>query len=234
MSDHGFLLIDKPIGLTSHDVVHRLRKITGIRRIGHAGTLDPFASGLLLVAVSREATKHISSFSKMDKMYSAEIVLGATTESFDPELPEILVPIPEGVDANTIKQASKALTGPQQQIPPMHSAIKVKGKKLYELARKGEEIERPPRAVEIFLFDIDSIKNEEEKIIVQANIHVSSGTYIRAIARDLGLKLGTGSYLRALRRTTIGKMKIEDAVTLESLTPENWRTSLQSLNTLLD
>lgn len=218
----GFLFIDKPAGMTSHDVVNRVRKATGERRVGHAGTLDPFATGLLIVGVGRESTKELSTYLGMDKEYEADIVLGATTETFDPESAVFDMSTknaqPIVLTREQIEKAIKELTGELQQIPPMHSAIKVRGKKLYELARKGETIEVAPRPVTVYSFDVLKWTDTEVgpyvtlPTTVTVRIRCSSGTYIRALARDLGEKLGTGGYLSALRRTAIGEYRVENAV----------------------
>ncbi|MDP2632064.1 MAG: tRNA pseudouridine(55) synthase TruB [Candidatus Uhrbacteria bacterium] len=232
----GFLLVDKPASITSHDVIDRLRKITGIKKIGHAGTLDPFATGLLIVAVGRKATREISKFVGLGKEYEAEIVIGATTETLDSES-EIIkdkklteTSLSPSFERNGIENAMGELTGTYDQIPPMHSAIKVKGKKLYELARKGIEIERTPRKVTISAFDlIDEPKQEDGLTVIKALIKCSSGTYIRALARDLGEKIGTVAYTKNLRRTLIGEFNIKDSTALGDINAENWQNKLQSL-----
>lgn len=220
----GILLIDKPTGWTSFDVVAKLRRITGVARIGHAGTLDPFATGLLIVAVGREATKHIASFMKQDKMYDATFVLGATSATHDPE-GEIVPSGATPVARAQIEAAAAELTGEIEQVPPMHSAIKIGGKRLYALAREGKEIERVPRRVVIHAFEILSYDWPETRVRVRC----SSGTYIRALARDLGEALGVGAYASALRRTHIGAHSVDDALALDTLTPENWHTYLKNI-----
>lgn len=232
-----FLLIDKPAGITSHDVVYRIRKITGEKRVGHAGTLDPFATGLLIVGVGRDCTKHLSHFLGMEKSYIADIALGATTETLDPESPETIVPKDDGTETISLEELKTAigeLTGPQEQIPPMYSAIKMGGKKLYELARAGKTIERVPRNVTVYswkpLFEPSPLTTPLTAhptpfplpVTLSFHINVSSGTYIRALARDLGKLCGTGGYLRYLRRTSIGPHRVEDAALLNELTSENW------------
>lgn len=231
-----FLLIDKPAGKTSHDVVARVRRITGEKRVGHSGTLDPFATGLLIIGVGRDCTKHLSHFLGMDKSYIADVALGATTETLDPESPEIIVPKDNGnetVSLEELKTALQELSGPQEQIPPMYSAIKMGGKKLYELARAGKTIERVPRKVNVYswepLFEPSPLESPLPKakpfdlpVTLSFKIRVSSGTYIRALARDLGKLCGTGGYLRYLRRTSIGPHSIDNAALLSELTTENW------------
>lgn len=228
MTNSGFILVDKPAGITSHDVVDQLRRVTGIKKIGHAGTLDPFATGLLILAVGRQATKEIARFSKLDKVYEAEFVLGATTETLDPESDVIVGSVIE-LARSDIESAMKSFTGDIKQIPPMHSAIKVKGKKLYELARKGETIELAPRPVTIFAFELlEGPKQADGLTHLSVRIHCSSGTYIRALARDLGAVLGTTGYVNKLVRTKIGPFELKIAEKLPNITPENWLTLLQS------
>lgn len=235
-----FLLIDKPAGITSHDVVDRVRKITGQRTVGHAGTLDPFATGLLIIGVERESTKHLNTFLGMGKTYEAIIRLGESSTTLDPEgaitTPSNSLSSPNSgsssalaggeISTEAIEAAIKSLTGDILQIPPMHSAIKIGGQKLYDLARKGIEIDRPPRPVTISKFKIiGSVASEPLKPFpfdLPVIIDCSSGTYIRAIARDLGEKLGTAGYLTQLRRTAIGPYLIADATSLNEITKENW------------
>lgn len=219
----GLLLIDKPAGITSHDVVDRVRRITGQRTVGHAGTLDPFATGLLIVAVGREATKHLQHYVGLDKEYETEICLGKASATFDPEGPITDAPCPD-ITAEQLVDATKRLTGDLQQIPPMHSAIKMGGKKLYQLAREGKEIERAPRAVTVRSFELLDLTQTRYQLpaTINARISCSSGTYIRALARDLGEALGTAGYLTALRRTRIGTFDVSQAKKLDDLTPTNW------------
>ncbi len=223
-----FLLIDKPAGITSHDVVDKLRRITGEQTIGHAGTLDPFATGLLIVAVGRDATKHLQKYVGLDKEYEAEIRLGETTATLDPESEVIDASKREGhrivITKDELKAALKMLTGEIAQIPPMHSAIKKGGKKMYELARQGIDMKLETRPVTISEFKLTSKAEIDYRlpVTIQARIVCSSGTYIRAIARDLGQSLGSNGYLTSLRRTKIGAYAIKDATTLKGLTSDNW------------
>lgn len=212
------LLIDKPPGITSHDVVDRVRKITGERTVGHAGTLDPFATGLLLVAVGRNETKNIAQFVGMKKTYEAEFCIGRTSTTLDPEGTITEGPVVT-VSPETLTAAMASLTGDIFQIPPMHSAIKIGGKKLYDLARKGIDVDRPPRPVTIFTFDLlTPYTLQPTSYNLRFRIQCSSGTYIRALARDLGALLGTVGYVTQLRRTAIGDFRVEDAVALDALT----------------
>lgn len=218
-----FLLVDKPKGITSHDVIDYLRKITGERRIGHAGTLDPNATGLLIVGISRESTKHLGSITKdTAKTYIADILLGATSDTDDSE----------GVISNSnsdlkpeksdIEKVIKNFLGEQDQIPPIYSAIKMQGKKAYEVARKGQNIELAARKVVIHSIKLLNFNYPN----LQMECEVSAGTYIRSLARDIGEKLGTGGYLKELRRTKIGEYKIESAVELDKLTRDNYKDYL--------
>jgi tRNA pseudouridine55 synthase len=228
-STSGFLLIDKPKSITSHDVIDKLRKITGIRKIGHAGTLDPFATGLLIVAVERAATKEISRFVGMDKTYETTFILGATTESLDTETEVVRNKHQVNISDEEIFKAIESLTGTIDQIPPMHSAIKVNGKKLYQLARKGKEIERKPRTISIHSFELlDTPKREDTLTTLRIRLRCSSGTYVRAIARDLAEALGTTGYTKELRRTFIYVYDVEDAAKITEINEENWRTFLKS------
>lgn len=219
----GILLIDKPAGWTSFDVVAKLRRITGVKKIGHAGTLDPFATGLLIVAVGKEATKNIDQFVKLDKTYEATFVLGATSTTHDPEGRISLAKNEETrIEKREVEQALAQLTGTIEQIPPMHSAIKVNGQRLYKLAREGKEIEREPRRVTVHTFEVLDYAWPKLRV----HILCSSGTYIRALARDLGTALGVGAYVSELRRTRIGDFSIDNAVALDTLTPENWHSHI--------
>lgn len=229
-----FLLIDKPAGITSHDVVDKLRRITGERTIGHAGTLDPFATGLLIIAVGRDATKHLQKYVGMEKEYEAEIRLGETTPTLDPESEVVDMSKKEGhriiVTKDELKAAMQKLTGDIAQVPPMYSAIKKGGKKMYDLARKGIELELEPRPVTVSEFKLISKAEPDYRlpVTISTRITCSSGTYIRALARDLGTSLGSGGYLTALRRTKIGKYEVEKAAQLKDLTAENWIDAAQN------
>ena len=215
-----FLLIDKPKGMTSHDVVDEVRKVTGQKKVGHAGTLDPNATGLLIVAVGRESTKKLGGLLKKDKVYEAQLILGETRDTDDVEgkiLEKIEVNNPPTTEE--VKKVLKSFIGKQKQAPSIYSAIKVKGKKAYELAREGKKVELEPRDIEIF--EIHLLKYEFPTLKI--NIKVSSGTYIRSLARDVGEKLESGAYLKELRRTQIGFYSVEDAVQLKSLDNKMYR-----------
>lgn len=209
----GFILIDKQPGITSHGVVDRLRRITGIRKIGHAGTLDPFASGLLIVAIGREATKKISAFVKLDKVYEAEIRLGACSTTHDPEGEISESEIGLMPDREKVLSVLQTFIGTQEQVPPMHSAKKIGGKKLYELARQGKVVERKPSQVTIYSLELLSY----EWPVLKVRTNVSSGTYIRVLGADIGERLGVGAYLSALRRISIGDFSVGNARLLDEL-----------------
>lgn len=213
--DH-ILLIDKPAGITSHDVVDRVRKIFQTRQVGHAGTLDPFATGLLIVGVGA-ATKELSTYVGLDKTYVATARLGATSTTDDPE--GVISPFPyegERVGGEAIEHAFKKFRGEYLQISPLYSAKKVGGKKMYELARKGlgDTVERPKKLVTIYA--LRTVHDAWPDLTFE--VTCSSGTYIRALARDIGEILKTGAYLTALRRTRIGMYDLKDAKSIDSLT----------------
>lgn len=231
MENSGFLLIDKPAGMTSHDVVDAVRRVTGIRRVGHAGTLDPFATGLLLIAVGSGATTRIAQFVGLDKVYEATFVLGATSTTDDPEGVITKTPNPPTVSPDHLQSTLQSFVGQIEQIPPQYSAIKIHGKKMYELAREGKVIEAKPRTIIIHELSITEPITQlpHYPITLKIRIHCGSGTYIRAIARDLGTKLGVGGYVSQLRRTAIGPFSINQAVTLEQLERSDWQKSLQNL-----
>jgi tRNA pseudouridine55 synthase len=217
-AESGYLLlIDKPFQWTSFDVVNKLRFRLKIKKIGHAGTLDPLATGLLIICVGK-MTKRIEEFMGLEKEYTGKFILGKTTPSHDLE-----TEVSEGKDISQLtveqmREAAKVLTGTIHQLPPMHSAIKIGGKRAYQFARKGQEIEMKHREVEVKSFAITDIQLPE----VSFRIVCSKGTYIRSIARDFGEALGVGAYLTGLRRTRIGSFKIEDALSVEEVTPEHF------------
>jgi tRNA pseudouridine55 synthase len=221
-SEGGFILINKPAGITSHDVVDKLREITKIKKIGHAGTLDPFATGLLILGIGREFTKKLSVFQKKDKEYIATLRLGAESDTFDIEGKIVEKKVEKIPERKEIEEVLKSFLGEIEQIPPAFSAKKIKGKKLYELARKGIKIKPKPQKVKIYEISILEYKFPYLKIKVKC----SSGTYIRSLANDIGKKLGCGAYVEELMRTKIGEFSIENAVELSKLTPQNWKSFL--------
>lgn len=208
----GVLLVDKPGEHTSHDVVARLRGILHMRRIGHAGTLDPMATGLLVILVGK-ATRLSQYLTSLDKEYEGSVELGRITDSQDAD-GEVMEtrPVPP-FDESAVREALRGFLGDQYQTPPMYSAIKVGGVPLYKKARKGEEIEREPRFIRVMGWDL--LKLELPRFAFR--LRCSKGTYVRTLAHDLGQKLGCGAHLAALRRTAAGPFRIEDALTLEAI-----------------
>lgn len=210
---NGILVIDKPVGMTSHDVVNRMRKITGIRRIGHAGTLDPIATGVLPICIGN-ATKVTGMLQDADKVYRAQIVLGMTTDTYDCE-GEVITECEVKCTREEIIDAILSFQGEIEQIPPMYSAIKQDGKKLYELARKGIEIDRKPRKVKISAVSVLNI--DMENYVVDVEFECSKGTYIRSLCDDIGRKLGVGAYMNQLRRIKSHSFAIEESYKLEDI-----------------
>ncbi|MGQ9549271.1 MAG: tRNA pseudouridine(55) synthase TruB [Roseiflexus sp.] len=213
---HGFLNIDKPAGMTSHDVVVRIRRLSGQRRVGHAGTLDPAATGVLVVALGG-ATRLIEYVQHQTlKQYRATVCLGITTTTDDAE-GEVTArhPVPP-LDRGTVERALAPLRGTIWQKPPMYAALHHDGRRLYELARAGVTVETPPRQVYIERLDL----LEFDPPLLTLDVVCGSGTYIRALARDLGATLGCGAHLAALRRTAVGMFRIEDALPLKVLEEE--------------
>ena len=226
----GFLNIYKPKGLTSHDVVARLRKITKVRQIGHTGTLDPFATGVLPICIGK-ATRLIE-YLDDDKEYLATVQFGKNTATYDLE-GEITATFDKKVTEEDVKNALKDFEGEISQIPPIYSAIKVNGKKLYDYARQGQDIEIKPRKVTISKIELKEFDKTSQS--AQITVACSKGTYIRSIAYDLGAKLGCGGYLTALERTQAGKFQVNTAIKLEDLTEvsqivENLINPLDMLN----
>ncbi|MBU4485493.1 MAG: tRNA pseudouridine(55) synthase TruB [Candidatus Delongbacteria bacterium] len=213
--EDGFIvLIDKEPDWTSFDVVAKLRGILKIKKIGHAGTLDPFATGLLLILVGK-ATKRQNGLMAADKVYEAEIKLGEKTDSYD-RTGKVTATSDLKVSAEQIREVVMSFVGENLQIPPMFSAIKKDGKRLYELARKGIEIEREPRKVTIHSIDISAIETD----IIRVRVHCSKGTYIRSLANDIGERLGTYGHLKDLRRTSIGNFSVKDALKVSEFAEE--------------
>ena len=209
----GMLLVYKPAGPTSHDIVNAVRRKTGVKRVGHAGTLDPFASGLLIVLVGREATKRQSEFLTMDKTYEAVIRLGATSTTDDRTGHTSPSQVCQYIDTNLIEQAVASFVGSYEQYPPQFSAKKIKGTPAYKFARAGKAVELKPKKVTSHSIEILSY----EWPILSVRMTVSSGTYIRAFARDLGAKLDCGGYVEELKRTAIGPYSLENATSIDLL-----------------
>lgn len=217
-----FLLINKPKGMTSHDVIDEIRKITGISKVGHAGTLDPNATGLLIVGVGRQSTKKLGEISKnTTKTYIAEIILGEERDTDDVlgKVRNSSVKVRIKVPKSKIEKVLESFLGEQEQMPPDYSAIKIKGNKAYEFARKGKSLHLKVRKINIHYIKLIRYNYP----LLKVKVKVSSGTYIRALARDIGRNLGCGAYLKDLVRTEIGDKKLEIAASLDILSDDNWK-----------
>jgi len=223
----GLVVVDKPKGLTSHDVVSRMRRLAGTRKVGHAGTLDPMATGVLVVGVNK-ATRLLTHLVGQDKVYLATIRLGETTTTEDAEGEILQRRYVAAVQRPELDAAVARLTGRIQQVPSAVSAIKVDGKRSYQRVRDGEEVSLPARPVTIKRFEIHEVRRAEggRTMDVDVEVECTSGTYIRALARDLGEELGVGGHLTALRRTRVGSFGLDVARTLEQLADEFGMVSL--------
>jgi len=206
------LLINKPLEWTSFDVIRKIRSLLSVKKVGHAGTLDPLATGLLIVCTGK-FTKKINEFMSQEKEYTGTITLGARTPTYDLESEPVDLKDISGITRELIKSAIVQFTGEIMQVPPIHSAIKKDGKRVYELARRGEVVELDARKITIKEFEITGIDLPH----VGFRVVCSTGTYIRSLANDLGAVLGCGGYLSSLCRTRIGAFKIEDALSMEML-----------------
>jgi len=210
-------VVDKPAGMTSHDVVARLRRIFGTRRVGHAGTLDPMATGVLVAGVER-GTKFLAHLVATTKSYDATIRLGAATTTDDAEGEVVSSGDATSIRAEQVLAGMAELTGDIMQRPASVSAIKIGGRRAHELVRSGEDVEIPARPVTITRFDARAFRRDGPFLDVDVRVDCSSGTYIRSLARDLGDALGVGGHLTALRRTSVGPFQLDDALTLDTLT----------------
>ncbi|RKS74924.1 tRNA pseudouridine synthase B [Actinomadura pelletieri DSM 43383] len=219
MENSGLVIVDKPSGWTSHDVVGRMRRLAKTRRVGHAGTLDPMATGVLVLGIGK-ATRLLGHLALTEKGYDATIRLGVSTNTDDAEGEVTATASAASVTDEALEAGIAALTGPIQQVPPQVSAIKVNGERAYRMARKGEEVELAARPVTVHDFTVLDVRRDGEVIDVDASIGCSSGTYIRALARDLGASLGCGAHLTALRRTRVGPYDLGMARTLDRLAEE--------------
>ena len=214
-SEGEIILVDKPSGPTSFQVVSKIRKITGVKKVGHSGTLDPKASGLMIVCTGKK-TKEMYRFINLNKTYSGIIRLGLSSPSMDTETEYSEIPLPNDLDEKNILEVRDSFLGEIEQTPPMYSAVKVGGKKLYNLARKGKTINREPRKIFIEKFEISKIDLPD----IHFTITCSKGTYIRVIADDFGKKLNTGGILLELRRTGIGEFCVDEALTISSFSKQ--------------
>jgi tRNA pseudouridine55 synthase len=217
----GALVVDKPVGMTSHDVVQAIRNGTNLRRAGHTGTLDPRASGVLVILVG-PAVRLSEYVSASDKRYQAIIRLGGSTDTFDAEGLVTPTKDPVTVTEAQFEEALKTFVGEIEQTPPPYSAVKVQGRKAYEMAREGEEVELAPRKITVHHLEV--LEWTPPEVVI--DVHCSSGTYVRSLANDLGVMLGSGAYLVGLRRTKSGRFSLRDAVPLrklqEAFTAGNW------------
>ena len=209
----GIVNVNKPLGITSHDVVYRLRRLLGIKKIGHTGTLDPDASGVLPMCVGK-GTKLAEMLTATDKQYLAELTLGAFTDTQDAS-GEVLERFAVDVTEDEIREKIAGFVGEISQIPPMYSAIKVNGKKLYELAREGKTVEREARTVTIKNIEVQNVDLTAKTVTMV--VDCSKGTYIRTLCNDIGAALGCGGYMSALTRTKTGRFCIEESFTLEQI-----------------
>ena len=214
----GIIVVDKPDGMTSHDVVAKVRKRFNMRRVGHAGTLDPLATGVLVLLLGK-ATKLFNKFVAFDKAYRATLILGLQTTSADTE-GEVTQELSHAhITRQDVEKAFKKFEGDIQQVPPMVSAVKFKGRKLYQLARKGIYVEREARSIRIDCLNIEAFNPPEVKFYLEC----SKGTYVRQLADDVGKVLGCGACISQIRRTKVGRFQIEDAVNLEELNESHIR-----------
>ncbi|MEM0962123.1 MAG: tRNA pseudouridine(55) synthase TruB [Bacteroidota bacterium] len=207
------ILVDKPSGMTSFGVVKKVRWAVGVKKVGHAGTLDPMATGLLICLVGRGATRQQDRFMGLPKTYTGTVRLGQTTASYDADTPIVEQRDASGVEDHAISEALKGLTGEILQVPPVYSAIKKGGERLYKKARRGETVEIEPRPTTVFAFEITDRRGDDLDIRVEC----SKGTYIRSLAHDLGETLGVGGHLVALRREAIGPFEVAEAWQLDAL-----------------
>lgn len=221
----GLVVVDKEAGWTSHDVVARVRSLFGQRRVGHAGTLDPDATGVLLVGLGR-VTRLLRFLTGLHKQYVCEIVLGTATDTLDASGSVVGEWEMGSVTLDHVRTAAQGLTGRIEQVPPMVSAVKVGGRRLHQLARRGIEVDRPARTVRVDRFDVAQAPDPG---VFRATVECSSGTYVRVLAADLGVALGGGAHLRALRRTRVGSFTAAEATPVGDLGPESLRAPAEAL-----
>jgi tRNA pseudouridine55 synthase len=208
----GLVVVDKAAGWTSHDVVAKLRGILHTKKVGHSGTLDPDATGVLLIGVGR-VTRLLRFLTVLPKTYTGEVVLGVSTSTLDAS-GDVVATHDMRVTLDEVRAAAATLTGDIMQVPPMVSAIQIDGKRLHELARKGIEVEREPRPVTVHRFDVEAT---DDPLVYRVEVECSSGTYVRSLAADLGVALGGGGHLRHLRRTAIGSFTLAEARPIETV-----------------
>lgn len=226
----GLLLVDKPSGMTSHDVVDRIRRAAGVRRVGHTGTLDPSATGLLILCLGK-ATRLSEHLTGLDKTYQGIMRLGIVTDSYDLDGKVLEENPPPEVSAEDIQRLCDAFVGRIEQLPPMVSAVKVGGQRLYKAARKGQEVERQPRAVTVHEFRVLTCVRPD----VEVRVACTSGTYVRSLCHEVGKKLGCGAALASLRRTWVGRYSVEAATPVDAFcSPEDVMQKLLPMNDALD
>ena len=214
-ADSGLVIVDKPAGITSHDVVSRVRRLAGTRKVGHAGTLDPMATGVLVLGINR-ATRLLGHLMLNEKAYDATVLLGVATTTDDAEGEVVSTASTDGLTEDAIRAALASFVGDIEQVPTAVSAVKVDGQRAYRRVRAGEDVQLDARPVTIHALEVHAVRGPE----VDISVRCSSGTYIRAIARDLGARLGVGGHLTALRRTAVGAFDLASASTLEELGEE--------------
>jgi len=222
-STHGLAVVDKPAGVTSHDVVGMLRRKFGERQVGHAGTLDPDATGVLLVAVGR-GTRLVRFLTDLGKTYTGEVVFGSATDTLDDSGGVTATYDMDGLELATVRDAARSLTGPIMQVPPMVSALKVDGRRLHELAREGIEVEREPRPVTVYRFEVEPT---DDPLVFAIEVQCSKGTYVRSLADDLGRLCGGGAHLRRLRRTAVGSFTVAEAAAPDAVELQPLRVALR-------
>lgn len=215
----GILVVNKPNGITSHDVVAKVRKKFKIKRVGHAGTLDPLATGVLIVLLGR-STKLFDQFVGFDKAYRATLILGQKTDTADTQGKVVAESSYAHVTKKQVEDVFKTFTGALEQLPPMYSAVKIKGKKLYELARQGIEVKREPRQVHVYRLELESMVGREVRFYLEC----SKGTYVRQLADDIGDVLGCGACISKIERTKVGSYSIDESVKIEELNESHIRS----------
>ena len=215
----GLVIVDKPTGLTSHDVVAQVRRLAGTRKVGHAGTLDPMATGVLVLGVNR-ATRLLGHLLVTDKMYDATVRLGSSTTTDDAQGEVVSTASTDGLTEEAVLTALGAFVGTIDQVPSTVSAIKVDGRRAHERARAGEDFELESRTIRVDSIEVHEIRQGDSGVDLDVSVRCSSGTYIRSIARDLGARLKTGGHLTSLRRTAVGPFALDAARTLEQLSEE--------------
>ena len=216
---NGFLLVNKPAGKTSYDIIRKLKTVIPPKsKIGHSGTLDPFATGLLIIAIGRQFTKQLNTLLNLDKVYTAEITLGTKTDSYDIDGKETYKhPTPLNIEKSTIAKILKKFKGTIEQVPPIYSAKKIDGISAHKRARRGEIIELKPSTVTIY--DIKLNNYNEETGVINIEVHCSKGTYIRSLAHDIGEALNVGGFLSKLCRSSIGDISLTNAISENEITP---------------